>query len=408
LRQRYDFVSSRKAISILDYDYSLPEEKIARYPLQNRDHSKLLIYESGQIREDQFNSIVKYIPQQCSLFYNNTRVIKARLFFQKETGALIELLCLTPYEPSDYAVNFTQTRKCVWICIVGNLKKWKSGKLQLNLNINNTDVRLEAEKVGSFENDILVSFTWNGGFNFVEILNEIGSVPIPPYLNRKSEEVDTVRYQTIYSKLDGSVAAPTAGLHFTNEVLEKISRKEVSIHAITLHVGAGTFQPVKTYSVLDHSMHSEFFTIDRQILVLLSGINRPIIATGTTTLRALESLYWIAVKSIQNKKIETHLGQWEPGNLPDKLTMQEAFSGLLELLDKEGLNDFSATTQIMIVPGYIFKTVNALITNFHQPKSTLLLLIAAFVGDNWKDIYDYALKNDFRFLSYGDCSLLWR
>jgi S-adenosylmethionine:tRNA ribosyltransferase-isomerase len=342
------------------------------------------------------------------LFYNNTRVIQARLLFCKQSGSQIEVFCLAPYKPFEYQSIFLQTENCVWSCMIGNLKKWKSEKLELNLTINRVDIILEAEKIGMNDNKILVSFTWNGGFTFGEIINEIGYIPIPPYLKRNSEDIDKERYQTVYSKMEGSVAAPTAGLHFTKDVLKKLDKKQVSKHEITLHIGAGTFQPVKSDNALDHSMHSEFFTVSRQLLVTLADLNRPIISTGTTTLRALESIYWLAVKSILNKKIFFKLDQWDYTNLPSTIPVKEALAGFINLMDLSGLENYSANTQIMIVPGYNFKIVDGLITNFHQPKSTLLLLIAAFVGENWNVIYNYAQDNNFRFLSYGDSSLLWR
>lgn len=401
-------MSSGKVISIQDYTYHLAEERIAKYPLPDRDQSKLLIYQDGKINEDIFRNIERYIPERSSLFYNNTRVIQARLLFTKSSGAQIEVFCLTPYSPSEYQSIFIQTEKCVWSCMIGNLKKWKSGKLLLNITINGAGVILEAEKIGTEEKNTLVSFTWSGGYNFGEILNEIGCIPIPPYLHRNSELIDKDRYQTVYSKQEGSVAAPTAGLHFTRDVLEKLDKKQVSKFEITLHIGAGTFQPVKSDNILEHEMHSEFFTVTRQFLETFPDLSRPLIATGTTTLRALESLYWLAVKSIVNDKLINKLDQWDYTNLPSTMPVKDAFKGLLRLMDLSRLNNYSATTQIMIIPGYDFKMVDGLITNFHQPKSTLILLVAAFVGVNWKDIYNYAGENNFRYLSYGDSSLLWR
>lgn len=341
------------------------------------------------------------------MFYNNTRVIHARLLFHKPGGAVIEVFCLSPCQPSEYQQAFSQTEKCVWECMVGNLKKWKSEILELQAVISNKPIILKAEKTVG-DNKILISFSWNGGISFGKILDEIGNIPIPPYLNRKSEEIDKERYQTIYSKLDGSVAAPTAGLHFTPEVIKKLKKKEIISNEITLHVGAGTFQPIKSNNVLEHKMHGEVFTVSKIIPELLSTINKPVIATGTTSLRALESLYWLAVKSITEKKLTYKLNQWDYTLLPQTINVNEAFCSFHDLMKTNDLQSYTAETEIMIVPGYEFKIADGLITNFHMPKSTLLLLIAAFVGDRWKDIYNYAQENGFRFLSYGDSSLLWR
>jgi S-adenosylmethionine:tRNA ribosyltransferase-isomerase len=407
LRQRYDIVNCRKTLSIQDYTYSLHEERIAKYPLYKRDQSKLLIYRSGNMHEDIFRNIEKYIPSRTHLFYNNTRVIHARLLFHKPGGAIIEVFCLSPYQPSDYQQAFSQTEKCVWECMVGNLKKWKSETIKLQAVINNKPIVLNAEKTLR-DNKILISFSWNSGISFGKILDEIGNIPIPPYLNRKSEEIDKERYQTIYSKLDGSVAAPTAGLHFTSEVIEKLYEKEIILNEITLHVGAGTFQPIKSSNAFEHKMHGEVFTVSGIIPELLSTTNNSVVATGTTSLRALESLYWLAVKSMSEKKLIYKLNQWDYNLLPQTITVNEAFRSFLDLMKFNGLQSYTAETEIMIVPGYEFKIADGLITNFHMPKSTLLLLIAAFVGDRWKDIYNYAQENDFRFLSYGDSSLLWR
>jgi S-adenosylmethionine:tRNA ribosyltransferase-isomerase len=401
-------VSSRKIISTQDYVYHLPDDRIAKYPLQDRDQSKLLIYREGLIEKDIFRNIDRYIPNQSQLFYNNTRVIQARLFFNKSGGTPIEILCLSPFQPPEYQTIFSQTENCVWECMVGNLKKWKTGSLQIGLVLNSESIILSAERAGMANNNVLVSFSWNGSFSFGKILDAIGNVPIPPYLNRGSELIDKERYQTIYSKFEGSIAAPTAGLHFTSEVFERLSKKQVSKHEITLHVGAGTFQPIKSQNALDHKMHSELFTVTRKTIETLSDMKGPILATGTTTLRTLESLYWLAVKSIVNKTLSFNLNQWEHTNLPASIPVKEAFNFLLSQMHSNDLETFTAQTEIMIVPGYTIRTIDGLITNFHQPKSTLLLLIAAFVGDSWKDIYKYALDNDLRFLSYGDSSLIWR
>lgn len=405
--QNQDFVKIRKKISISDYDYKLSEKRIAKYPLEQRDDSKLLIYDSSGITKDIFKNIAQHIPEQSLLLFNNSRVIHARLLFKKSTGAQIEIFCLSPYRPSDYQSIFLQSETCIWECMVGNARKWKSGKVDLTFLVDNTVIILSAERVETISGNTLVSFSWNGGLNFGEILKRAGSIPIPPYLNRESEEVDLVRYQTVYSKSDGSVAAPTAGLHFTEEVFKQLKRKNISTHEITLHVGAGTFQPVKTQNVKQHVMHTEYFTVSKNVLKLLMNNHKPVIATGTTTLRTLESIYWLAVKTLLSNKTAFTLDQWEYQSLPDTFTVNNALACLIDQMSSDRLEYLSASTEIMIVPGYSFKMTDALITNFHLPKSTLLLLIASFIGDNWKEVYKYAKNNNFRFLSYGDSSLLW-
>jgi S-adenosylmethionine:tRNA ribosyltransferase-isomerase len=393
-------------IDIRDYHYLLPDDRIAKYPLEQRDQSKLLIYKNGTIKEDHFKSLPNHLPYPCDLYLNNTRVIHARLRFQRSTGATIEVFCLAPYKPSDYQLAFSSEHSCVWKCMVGNLKKWKDETIELNSNIDNHPVGLLAEKIKVEREYVLVRFTWNRGLSFGQIIDRLGKVPIPPYLNRDSESIDDERYQTIYSQPEGSVAAPTAGLHFTPEVFTSLQRKSILMHEITLHVGAGTFQPVKCDNALDHPMHSEFFTVDYKIIERLATSGSPVISAGTTTLRALESLYWLAVKSITENKICTNLGQWEYSDLPASFSSKQAFTQLLELMASEKSVQFNAETSIMIVPGYEFRVVEGLITNFHQPESTLLLLVAAFIGQDWKKVYEYALANNFRFLSYGDSSLL--
>jgi S-adenosylmethionine:tRNA ribosyltransferase-isomerase len=401
-------VTSPKIIPIHEYTYDLPEERIARYPLACRDQSKLIVLNDGKIQEEIFKNIDRFIPDKSQLYFNNTRVIHARLKFQKATGAQIEIFCLAPYKPVEYELVFPQTKWCIWECMVGNLKKWKSGQLLLSHEIDGVLISLVAEKIGLINENVLVQFSWNGNLSFGRLLDETGSIPIPPYLNREPENIDKERYQTIYSKFNGSVAAPTAGLHFTPAVFEKLSKKNISVHEITLHVGAGTFQPVKSENALNHTMHHELFTISKETLKELSDNRYPIIATGTTTLRTLESIYWLAVKSIRENMLVTKLDQWEQNSLHGNITTGIAFAALLDLMTKEKITILTAQTGIMIVPGYDFKVVNGLITNFHQPNSTLLLLVAAFVGDKWKDVYQYAMKNNFRFLSYGDSSLLWK
>ncbi len=399
---------SVEKIAINDYDYALPEERIAKYPLPKRDESKLLIYKNNGIDESIFRNLPEFIPPESQLYVNDTRVIHARLKFKKLTGAKIELFCLTPFEPVDYQISFSQTKTCTWICMVGNLKKWKNEILQLDFVSNSVKYSLKAEKVDLAGGHAIVRFKWDGDLSFGEVLDSLGKIPIPPYLNRESETIDDSRYQTIYSDIKGSVAAPTAGLHITQDVISKLKKKNIVPQTITLHVGAGTFQPVKTDNALKHAMHSEVFSVSMQTLTNLAESNTPVIATGTTTLRTLESLYWLGVKSIEAQKLCFKLEQWDHKTLPDNLSSKEVFKKLVEILKQENIKNFNAETAIMIVPSYNFKLVDGLITNFHQPSSTLLLLVAAFIGDNWKDVYDYAMKNNFRFLSYGDSSILWR
>jgi S-adenosylmethionine:tRNA ribosyltransferase-isomerase len=393
-------------ISIKEFNYPLDSKRIAKYPLDKRDKSKLLIFNKGNISEDEFSSLSKYLPEKSRLFFNNTRVIHARLKFQKHTGALIEIFCLSPVNPVDYQLSFAQIESCTWNCLVGNLKKWKSEILQLSVFVDGIDVLLSAEKLETLNNSVIIRFTWKGQVSFGKLIDETGQIPIPPYLNRESENIDNERYQTVYSKFDGSVAAPTAGLHFTPEVFKNLNNKEISLHEITLHVGAGTFQPVKTEDAQQHLMHNEFFSVNLETIKLLAENKNPVISIGTTTLRTLESTYWLAVKSLEKNKLITELHQWENENLSSETSVKTALYGLLELMNKEKIKNLNASTSIMILPGYQFRMVNGLITNFHQPQSTLLLLIAAFTGEKWKDIYDYALSHNFRFLSYGDSSLL--
>jgi S-adenosylmethionine:tRNA ribosyltransferase-isomerase len=399
-------VGQSDKISIKEYNYLLDNQRIAKYPLDNRDESKLLIYKQGNISEDKFLNISKYLPEKSRLFYNNTRVIHARLKFQKSTGAFIEIFCLSPVNPIEYQLSFSQTESCTWNCMVGNLKKWKSEILQLQVLIDDIELKLTAEKIETLDNSIIVRFCWNRNFSFGKILDEIGRIPIPPYLNRESEKIDNERYQTIYSQFDGSVAAPTAGLHFTPGVFEKLHKRNISIYEITLHVGAGTFQPVKSEDARDHKMHKEFFSVSIETIKMLADNGNQVIAVGTTTLRTLESIYWLAVKSLKENRLVTELTQWEYKELKCSVPVKTALGSLVEYMKKEKIENLIASTSIMIVPGYQFKIVRGLVTNFHQPQSTLLLLIAAFTGEKWKDIYIFALENNFRFLSYGDSSLL--
>lgn len=393
-------------IRIEDYSYELPNDRIAKYPLEQRDQSQLLLYNQGEVGKDQFLNIDRYFDSDTTCVFNNTKVIQARLKFYKETGAQIEIFCLEPIEPSDYILAFQQTEKITWKCIVGNLKKWKNQDLKKKISINNIEIELTASKVSGEGNSQIIEFSWNdNSFTFSEILENIGLTPIPPYLNRESEIIDKDRYQTIYSKLKGSVAAPTAGLHFTDKVLNKLKEKQINFEEVTLHVGAGTFIPVKSETINNHEMHTEHFVIKKSTIKNLLN-SKKIVAVGTTSVRTIESVYWLGVKLLQNNYFDSHISQWEVYKLSDDINKTDALNTLLNYMDNMNVEELHASTQIMIFPGYQFKMVDVLITNFHQPKSTLLLLIAAFIGDNWKKVYDFALNNNFRFLSYGDSSIL--
>jgi len=393
-------------IRIEDYSYNLPDEKIAKYPLQERDQSQLLVYNQGDISKHSFINLNDYVDSESTLVFNNTKVIQARLAFNKFTGAKIEIFCLEPIEPADYNLAFQETENVKWKCIVGNLKKWKSGKLSKSIFVENTDIDLYAERVSNDANSQIIEFTWNNNsINFSQILENVGVTPIPPYLHRESEIIDKDRYQTIYSKLKGSVAAPTAGLHFTERTLTKLRQKNISIAEVTLHVGAGTFKPVKTETIDEHEMHTEHFIINKKTIENLIKANK-IVAVGTTSVRTIESIYWLGVKLLTNKSFESHISQWEAYQLENNISKIDALTTILQFMNDEKIDQLNASTQIMIFPGYTFKMVDVLITNFHQPKSTLLLLIAAFIGENWEKVYDFALNNKFRFLSYGDSSIL--
>ena len=395
-------------IAIAEYDYPLPDERIAKYPLAERDTSKLLLYKGGEIIEEKFANLPSFIPQGALMVFNNTRVIQARLRFRKETGAQIEVFCLEPEQPADYQQMFQETKECVWQCLVGNSSRWKSGVLSQVINIGGVDVTLSVERVSSAAVN-LVRFFWDGGFTFAELLEAAGELPIPPYLNRKTEENDKNTYQTVYSKVKGSVAAPTAGLHFTPAVLSALDAVGVQRGEVTLHVGAGTFKPVKSELIADHEMHEEYIEVQRSLLERIVAAGGAAVAVGTTSVRTLESLYFLGEKVSENPAIEESelcVGQWEPYNREHTLSTVEALTALLQWLDAKGLDRVHSHTRIMIAPGYKFRIVKAIVTNFHQPKSTLLLLVSAFIGGNWRKVYDYALAHGFRFLSYGDSSLL--
>lgn len=398
-------------IRIEEYDYPLPDERIAKFPLAKRDESKLLLYKDGQVSESVFKHIADYLPAGSLLVYNNTRVIQARLLFQKATGARIEVFCLEPAEPHDYALIFQQTERCSWICLVGNLKKWKDGLLTKKVAIQGEEVILSAEKKESHGDSHRIEFTWNNPkYTFADLLDAAGVLPIPPYLHRETEKSDLVTYQTVYSKIKGSVAAPTAGLHFTPEVLADVDAHAIGREEVTLHVGAGTFKPVKSETIEGHEMHTEFISVRRSSIERIQKNLGKIIAVGTTSVRTLESLYYIGVKLASQPEAtseELVVNQWMPYEVENnRIPVAEALQHILDYLDRHQADKLVTATQIIIAPGYEFKVVRGIITNFHQPKSTLLLLISAFVKGNWRTIYDYALSHDFRFLSYGDSSLL--
>lgn len=396
-------------IAIAEYDYPLPDERIARYPLEQRDCSKLLLYKSGNVGEDVFSNLPSYIPSGSLMVFNNTKVIQARLRFRKETGAQIEVFCLEPDEPADYQQIFQETQSCVWQCLVGNSNRWKSGELSQTITVAGKEVLLKVERVSYAAAVNRVRFSWNGGVAFAELLEAAGELPIPPYLNRRTEENDKKTYQTVYSKVQGSVAAPTAGLHFTPAVLGKLAEHGVECCEVTLHVGAGTFKPVKSELIADHAMHEEYIEVKRELIAKLVDAGGSAVAVGTTSVRTLESLYFLGEMVAENPGIspeELHVGQWAPYERVHELSTVDAMQALLDWLDRNGACKLHAHTQIMIAPGYKFRLVKAIVTNFHQPKSTLLLLVSAFIGGDWRKVYDYALENGFRFLSYGDSSLL--
>lgn len=403
-------------ISISDYTYDLPDSRIASYPAERRDASKFLLYNKGDISHTVFSSLPDYIPEGAVMVFNNTKVVPARLIFQRDTGAVIEIFCLEPADPEDYNLSFASVSTCVWKTIVGNRKKWKGEPIRLYLPDNhNTDLdslNLRATLEDVSDGNILVRFSWEGGRPFSKVMEMCGRVPIPPYLHRDSESIDTERYQTLYASFRGSVAAPTAGLHFTGNVLDRLSDRGVDRENVCLHVGAGTFLPVKSDAIEGHTMHSEPFSISTDVLDKIIRIkdNKPVIAVGTTSVRTLESLYWLGAECALKGPAgwePSPVGQWVPytselGEVP----LREALEALMEYSRHHGTDRITCRTRIIIVPGYRFRIVDWLITNFHQPKSTLLLLIAALIGEDWRKVYDYALGHDFRFLSYGDSSLL--
>lgn len=402
-----------KHIRISEFNYPLPDERIAKFPLPVRDQSKLLVYRHGAVSEDVFTSLPSYLPAGSLMIFNNTKVIQARLHFRKETGALIEVFCLEPIQPNDYVLNFQQTEHAAWLCMIGNLKKWKEGVLKREMTVKGKPLTLTAERGECHGTSHWVDFRWNNPeITFADILEVFGELPIPPYLNRDTQESDKETYQTVYSKIKGSVAAPTAGLHFTPRVLNALREKGVELEELTLHVGAGTFKPVKSEEIEGHEMHTEYISVSRNTLEKLIAHQGHAIAVGTTSVRTLESLYHIGVTLLNNPEAtedDLHVRQWQPYEMSAEASATPAVDTLQAIvshLDRHGMETLHTSTQIIIAPGYEYKIVKAMVTNFHQPQSTLLLLVSAFVHGDWRKIYDYALAHGFRFLSYGDSSLL--
>jgi len=398
-------------ILIKDYTYALTQEKIAEFPLPRRDSSKLLIYKRGQISDDHFGFIPDHLPPNSALILNNTRVIEARLFFQKPTGGIVEIFCLEPHGQSmEQALQ--QKEGVIWKCLIGGASKWKAGQiLQKEFLLEDNTVFLSAEYIDKKEDYFLIQFRWYPDhLSFVQIIHEAGAIPLPPYIKRNADKIDAKRYQTVFGEYEGSVAAPTAALHFTEEILNQLKAKKINTDYITLHIGAGTFKPVKTETIAEHQMHSEPFTVTKELLqTVIDSTN--IIAAGTTSLRTIESLYWLGLKLNASPETELELSQWEAYKLTEQypiISYEECFQKLLVWMEIHSLEKIHCRTSLIIVPGYQFKVVSGLITNFHQPQSTLLLLVAAFIGEDWKNIYQHALDNGYRFLSYGDSSLLWR
>lgn len=388
-----------------DFNYDLPEDRIAKYPLANRNESKLLRYQSGEIIEDQFFNLDQHLPKDSLLVFNDTKVLAARLYFQKKTGANIEIFCLEPHESTaEQALSASKT--CTWQCLVGNLKRFKKEDI-LELEIAGTILR--ARWIEKRSNDVLMEFDWDNEIDFSSILMEAGEVPLPPYLNRETEEDDTKTYQTVYAKTEGAVAAPTAGLHFTPTQLDSLKQEGHQLSYLTLYVGAGTFRPVKAEKLVDHEMHSERIVISKASIKDLITHSHSIITVGTTSLRSLESLHWLAVKMMTKKNTSLRfIDQTDSYKLPQDISFKEACEFILELLESEKEDKIDFHSGLFIMPGYNYKSIRGIITNFHQPKSTLLSLVSAWIGEDWRKVYDYAMKNDFRFLSYGDSSLLLR
>lgn len=408
-----------KNLSISNYIYSLPENRIANYPLTDRDASKLLIYNNGNISEDIYKNIADHIPNDAVLIFNNTKVVEARLLFQKPTGGVIEIFCLEPHEQyADITTAMLQQGKVLWHCLVGGASKWKHGQvLQKIIPAFNKEILLQAIYTEKKSDSFIIALSWSDSeMSFAELLHHAGVIPLPPYIKRKAETVDETRYQTIYAQHNGSVAAPTAGLHFTSEIFDQLKQKTINNDFVTLHVGAGTFKPVKSSTMEEHEMHAEFIDVTKETIEnILQHLDKTVIPVGTTSMRTIESLYWLGVKEKINKNTPgpgsfqwPELSQWEAYDIPEQnISPSEALESLLSLMEKNKIGRLVTKTKIIIAPGYKFRIARGLITNFHQPQSTLLLLVAALIGGDWRKAYDYALKNDFRFLSYGDGCLLW-
>ena len=395
-------------IRIQDYDYPLPDERIAKYPLPERDSSKLLEYRNGICTDHIFRELPSLLPAGALMVFNDTKVVPARLFFRRPSGARIEIFCLQPHFPAEYASAFAAVGRCSWQCVIGNVKRWKDGLIEYDTDDPVLSaVHLQARLLSREDRTGVVEFTWEGAEPFSGVLDMCGRVPIPPYLSRDTEAIDLERYQTTYAHIRGSVAAPTAGLHFTPETLSAISEQGITMENVCLHVGAGTFLPVKSEKVADHPMHREPFVVSRKLLAELAAGEKPVVAVGTTSVRTLESLYYAGACCIENGS-PSDVGQWDPYEREWPYSTREALEALVDYLDKTGLGELKIGTRIIIVPGFRFRLVDALVTNFHQPQSTLLLLISAFVDGDWHTIYDHALSGGYRFLSYGDSSLLFR
>lgn len=399
--------SNPQSIAIADFDYPLPDDRIAKFPLERRDQSKLLVYRGGNIEESRFDHVPELLPPDTLLIFNNTKVIHARLFFRKPTGSTIEVFCLEPFQ-MPVALSFEQRGHCTWNCFIGNNKKWKEGSLTRQLDIHGQSVTLTATRRKAVGNAWIVDFDWDGGLSFAELIDQAGVIPLPPYLHREAVSSDNERYQTVYALHQGSVAAPTAGLHFSPEVFEALRQKGIATDFITLHVGAGTFKPVSTPTIGEHEMHVEKIEISRSnIECILNHLGHTVIPVGTTTVRTIESVYWFGVKLSRNSKLDAmHVMQWDPYELESlSVSTEHAYKNVLQWMEEQGIEQLEGDTQLMIAPGYRYHVISGLITNFHQPKSTLLLLVSALVGDAWKKCYRYALDHQFRFLSYGDSCL---
>lgn len=395
-------------ISIADYDYPLPDERIAKFPLAERDQSKLLVYRGSEIAESQFFHLPELLPEGAMLLFNNTKVIHARLFFRKPTGSLIEIFCLEPWQ-QPVATAFEQRTRCTWLCYIGNNKKWKEGPLEREFKIQNSEFKITASRRNAVGEAWLVDFQWTGNISFAELIDNVGVIPLPPYLHREAEESDNTRYQTVYAHYEGSVAAPTAGLHFTDRLLDELRAKGFKTEYITLHVGAGTFKPVSADTIGEHTMHVEQVQIHRSNLEhIIAHLGRPIIPVGTTTVRTLESVYWFGVQLENNPDLQSmHVLQWDPYKLESLgISTLQAYHNVLQWMQRHDTDTLFGDTQLLIAPGYKYHVVCGLITNFHQPRSTLLLLVSALIGDDWRRCYRYALDHGFRFLSYGDSCLL--